>query len=180
MKAFTLVALSAVLATSQAAAELTLSSTDFRAGQSLSKAQEFNGFGCNGSNASPQLSWSGVPASTRSLAVTLYDPDAPTGSGWWHWLVYNLPADLQQLPSSASGSDAMPTSAIESRTDYGSLGFGGACPPAGDKPHRYQLTLFALDVEALPLPADTPAAQVGYYLNVHAIETATLEAHYQR
>lgn len=158
--------------------ELTLSSTDIQVGKMMPKTQEFAGFGCNGGNKSPQLSWSGAPAGTKSYAITAYDPDAPTGSGWWHWLAFNIPASVNQLAPGASGH--MPAGVVESRTDYGVPGFGGACPPKGDKAHRYQFTVFALDVEKLELAPDSSGALVGYYLNGHALAKTTLEALYQR
>ncbi|MBI1275531.1 YbhB/YbcL family Raf kinase inhibitor-like protein [bacterium] len=162
-----------------AAEPLALASKDIKAGQTLSADQVFNGFGCEGKNLSPQLSWKNIPAKTKSLAITAYDPDAPTGSGWWHWVVFNISVGTTELPTAASGSN-MPSGAIESMTDYGKPGFGGACPPKGDKPHHYIFTLWALDTESLPLGPNTPAAQVGYYLNQHKIETATLQATYAR
>ncbi len=164
----------------QAMADFRLTSTDIEAGQHMSKQEEFQGFGCDGANRSPQLSWSGAPAGTRSFAITVYDPDAPTGSGWWHWLAFNIPASVSSLAGGASGTDAMPAGATESRTDYGVPGFGGACPPQGDKAHRYQFTVFALDTEQLPLDSGSSGALVGYMLNAHTLGSARLEALYQR
>lgn len=178
MKYSTLI-LAGSLLSAQALADFTLSSSDIRAGEMMPKQQEFQGFGCDGGNLSPQLSWQGAPAGTRSFAITAYDPDAPTGSGWWHWLAFNIPADTTSLASGASGN-TMPAGSVESRTDYGSVGFGGACPPAGDKAHRYQFTVFALNTDKLDLPADSSGALVGYYLNAHALGKATLESLYQR
>jgi Raf kinase inhibitor-like YbhB/YbcL family protein len=154
----------------------TLSSPAFKAGGMLGQTEEFAGFGCTGSNISPALNWSGAPAGTRSFALTLYDPDAPTGSGWWHWVVFNLPADAKGL--SAGAGDAakalLPAGALQSRTDFGKPGYGGPCPPVGDKPHHYIFTVFALKTDKLPLEADAPAAMVGYYLNQQKLGTATL------
>jgi len=175
-----LILLSAAALWSQAAlADFRLQSTDIRAGKSMPKAQEFNGFGCEGENLSPQLSWTGAPEGTKSFAITAYDPDAPTGSGWWHWLTFNIPADVTSLKTGASGQ-AMPDGSVESRTDYGVPGFGGACPPKGDKAPRYQFTVFALNTEKLDLAPDSSGALVGYYLNGHALAKTTLEALYQR
>ena len=171
--------LAAALISHPALAEFRLTSTDIQVGKIMSKQQEFQGFGCDGANLSPQLSWDGAPAGTRSYAITVYDPDAPTGSGWWHWLTFNLPASVTSLAAGASGT-AMPAGSIESRTDYGVAGFGGACPPQGDKAHRYQFTVFALDTDKLDLGADSSGALVGYYLNAHALGKATLETLYQR
>lgn len=163
-------------------AEMTLSSTDIFAGQKMEKNHEFSGFGCTGKNLSPQLSWKDAPSNTKSFAITAYDPDAPTGSGWWHWVVTNVPSTTTSLQTGAGAesSKSMPVGSQTFRTDYGSKSFGGACPPKGDKAHRYQFKVYALNVENLELPPESSAALVGYYLNSHAIEVATLEALYQR
>lgn len=162
-----------------ARAEMVLASTDIQDGQMLPMAQVFNSFGCTGENKSPQLSWTGVPENAKSLALTVYDPDAPTGSGWWHWVAFNIPVSVSALDTAASKS-AMPEGSIESMTDFGSTGFGGACPPEGDKPHRYIFTLHALDVEKLDLDDKASGAMVGYYLNNHSIEKASITATYGR
>jgi Raf kinase inhibitor-like YbhB/YbcL family protein len=140
------------------------------------KQQEFNSFGCTGQNLSPALHWQNVPANTQSLAVTVYDPDAPTGSGWWHWTVVNLPPQTTHLLPGGP----LPTGAIEGRTDYGSATFGGACPPEGDKPHRYIITVWALDVSSLPIDSQSSGALVGYYLNAHKLAKASLTVRYGR
>ena len=155
----------------------TLKSSDI--GGQLSKMQVFDGFGCNGKNVSPQLSWSGAPKGTKSFAVTVFDPDAPTGSGWWHWIVVNIPADIHELKAGVSGK-AMPKGALEVKNDYGTIGFGGACPPKGDKPHRYIFTVHALDVEKLPVKEDTNAPIVGFQINAHTIAKASLISHFGR
>ena len=163
------------------AAEFVLESTDVTEGQALDSRQVFKGFGCEGGNVSPQLSWRGAPAGTRSFAVTVYDPDAPTGSGWWHWTVVNLPPATSSLPAGAgSAGGKLPAGAVQGRTDYGRSGFGGACPPVGDKPHRYQFTVWALKVEQLPLDENASGAMVGYMLNSHALAKAQLTATYRR
>lgn len=163
------------------AESFTLTSPDIKSEQALTKQQEFNGFGCNGANQSPALQWSGLPEGTKSLALTVYDPDAPTGSGWWHWVVFNLPADTKSLPANIDSSGkGLPSTAIQSRTDFGATGFGGACPPTGDKPHRYQFTLHALKTDKLDLNADAMPAMVGYMLHMNRLGTAQLTATYQR
>ncbi len=174
-------AVAVFMATANAQA-LELTSTDVRAGEPMPKAQEYRGFGCDGGNISPQLAWSEVPAGTHSFAVTAYDPDAPTGSGWWHWVVFNIPADVRELPTGAGdpASGLAPAAAVQSRTDYGSAGFGGACPPVGHGPHRYQFKLFALDVDRLDLSPDSSAALVGFMLGAHKLDVAELEATYER
>tara|TARA_R110001592_G_scaffold258236_2_gene522023 strand:+ start:4359 stop:4928 length:570 start_codon:yes stop_codon:yes gene_type:complete len=180
-----LFAFSTLIATSlsqSAQAEMRISSKDIKAGELMPKAQEFAGFGCSGDNLSPQLTWKNPPADTKSFAITAYDPDAPTGSGWWHWVLVNIPATVSTLVTGAGNpeKDLLPEGSQSFKTDYGSKSFGGACPPEGDKAHRYQFKVFALNVEKLELPEDGSAALVGYYLNSHAIETATLEALYKR
>jgi len=113
--------------------------------------------GCNGQNISPALNWSNAPAGTKSFAVTAYDPDAPTGSGWWHWVMYNIPADATGLVAGAGNGRNAPRGSQEGRTDFGSKGYGGPCPPAGDKPHHYHFTVFALKVDKLDVPGDATA-----------------------
>ena len=144
--------------------------------------QRFAEPGVGGTNISPGLAWSGAPEGTRSYAITCFDPDAPTGSGWWHWVVFNLPADLRDLPEGAGDGAAphLPASAIQSRTDFGAPGYGGACPPEGSAPHRYEIKLWALDVEKLDLAPDASGAMVGFFLNAHKVAVADLTATYGR
>lgn len=163
---------------SPALAQMTLTSPDMAEGGTLGAAQVFDGFGCTGANRSPALEWSGVPMGTESLVVTAYDPDAPTGSGWWHWTVFNIPADTIGLASGAS-SDGLPEAAIEGRTDFGSPGFGGACPPPGSV-HRYIFTVHALGVAELPLDEGASGAMVGYMARANALDQATLTVTYGR
>ncbi|MBI5520595.1 MAG: kinase inhibitor [Desulfovibrio sp.] len=159
---------------------LTLTSTDLREGGQVAQAQILSGFGCTGGNVSPQLAWTGAPAGTKSFALTMYDPDAPTGSGWWHWVVFNIPAAARELPRGAgSGGAVLPAGAVQSRTDFGKPGYGGPCPPPG-KPHRYVLTLFALDVERLDLAPDSPAAMVGFNLGAHTLARTSITTVYGR
>ncbi len=176
-----LIALAALIATPIAQA-FELSSQDIQAGQPMPKAQEYKGFGCDGSNLSPHLAWRNPPAGTKSFAITAYDPDAPTGSGWWHWVSYNIPANVSELPTGAGdpATKLAPSGMVQHRTDFGAAGFGGACPPKGDKPHRYQFRIFALDVEKLEIPPEGSAALVGFMLNGHTLGVAVLEALYQR
>jgi len=141
----------------------------------LSLNEVFNGFGCTGKNISPELSWAGAPKGTKSFAVTVYDKDAPTGSGWWHWLVINISKDTHAIKQGTA-----PKGALETLTDFGKSGFGGACPPEGDKAHAYTFTVFALDVEHLDLKENSSPALVGYMLNAHAIEKASLISYYKR
>lgn len=153
----------------------TLSSTDITDGGLLADAQvQAKG------NTSPQLSWSGAPEGTRSYALTVYDPDAPTGSGFWHWTVANIPADVTELRTGAGspGGD-LPRGAIQGRTDYGKAGFGGAAPPAGHGPHRYIVTVFAVDVESLDVTADDSGAVFGFNLFFHTLAKASITAVYE-
>jgi len=147
-------------------------------GATLPDAQVFNSFGCSGGNQSPMIMWNNVPPGTQSLALTMYDPDAPTGSGWWHWVVFNIPSGMAGLPANASGK--LPKGAIESVTDYGNPGYGGACPPVGSPPHHYIFTLYALKVKTLPLDAKTPPAMVGFYVNQNTLAKATVTLLYGR
>lgn len=162
------------------AENFTLSSKDLT-GQ-LTEQQVFSGFGCTGKNISPHLQWKNAPPETKSFAVTVYDPDAPTGSGWWHWVVFNIPPSVTQLDADAGNParELAPNGSIESVTDYGRPGFGGACPPVGDKPHRYVFTVYALKVEKLDLNSASPPAMVGYYLNNNALAKASLISYYGR
>ena len=165
-----------------AAEEFTLISPTIKPNAVLSIDQVFNGFGCTGKNISPALKWSGEPAKTKSFAVTVYDPDAPTGSGWWHWMVYNIPADVHELAEGAGDASGkrLPPGAVQGRTDFGTAGFGGACPPEGDKPHRYIFQVYALKVEKLDLPAEASAAMVGFMLNANKLAVAKFTAQYRR
>ena len=162
-----------------------LTSQSFQDGDYLAEAhilsQDF-GFGCAGGNKSPQLSWSGAPAGTKSFAVTCYDPDAPTGSGFWHWLVVNIPANVSELPLDARNprSPKLPQGALQTRTDFGTPGYGGPCPPQGDHPHRYLFTVFAVGVDSLPVNADTSAAVIGFQLNFNTLAKAAIMGLYKR
>ena len=157
-----------------------LSSTDITQGQIMDKRQEFQGFGCSGENLSPQLSWSGAPEGTKAFAIFAYDPDAPTGSGWWHWQAVNIPANVTSLPAGAGdpSQNLMPKGSVQLNNDYGVKGFGGACPPVG-RVHRYQFTVHALS-QALELPENASAALTGYMVNAHSIASSTVEALYRR
>jgi Raf kinase inhibitor-like YbhB/YbcL family protein len=164
------------------AADLTLTSPKLKPDAPMAMEQFFNGFGCNGKNISPELNWTKVPAGTKGLALTVYDPDALTGSGWWHWLIFNIDPKVPSLAANAGDPTAQvaPKGSVQSRTDFGQTGYGGPCPPAGDKPHHYIFTLYALDVNKLPLDESASGAMVGLYLNQHAIQKAQLTVLYSR
>ena len=172
-----------VLSVSQAgAAAFTLTSPTIKDGGSLPVEHVFNNFGCTGKNQSPKLEWRNMPAGTQSFALTVYDPDAPTGSGWWHWVLFDIPANVTslQLDASSVAAKALPAGAVESLTDFGAPGFGGACPPPGDKPHRYIFTLYALNVPTLGLDAKAMPAMVGFNLQGKILGKATLTGVYSR
>lgn len=173
------IAFTASVSTSASAAEFRLFSSDIKEGH-VGEAQVFNSFGCKGENISPQLNWEGAPEGTKSFVLTMYDPDAPTGSGWWHWLVVDIPASAKELPR-GSGSDKapLPKGARQMRTDYGKPGYGGPCPPPGN-PHRYIFTLYALKVDKLDVDADASAALVGFMTNANSLGKATFTATYKR
>jgi Raf kinase inhibitor-like YbhB/YbcL family protein len=162
------------MCTTAQAQEFKLSSNDIQDGTQLGTSQIQNGSGCSGRDISPALSWSGAPVSTKSFAVTVFDPDAPTGSGWWHWTIVNIPKNVHELPRDAGNRDGsmVPAGAVQGRTDFGSPGFGGACPPSGT--HRYHFKVWALDVDKLPVDRESSGALVGALLNSHSIATAEL------
>ena len=171
-----------MLAVSPALAQKTFTLTSNDLGGQATKTQEFNGFGCSGKNESPQLSWANTPEGTKSFAVTMYDPDAPTGSGWWHWLVFDIPANVNELVANA-GNPALakaPKGAIQSITDYGAKGFGGPCPPPGHGQHQYIITVHALKIDKLGLDENANAAVVGYYLWNNTLVKASIVAYYER
>lgn len=158
----------------------TLKSKDLN-GQ-VTSHQVLNGFGCAGENLSPELSWENAPAGTKSFAITVYDKDAPTGSGWWHWVVFDIPAGSTELKPGAGdvAKKLLPEGAIQSITDFGSAGYGGPCPPQGDKPHQYIITVYALKTNTLGLDAKASPALVGYYLYGNTLAKASIVAYYQR
>ena len=159
-----------------------LTSTDIEANGTIQMEQVFGGFGCTGGNISPALAWSGAPAETKSFALLVHDPDAPTGgAGWWHWLVVNLPAGTTALAKNAGKADGanLPDGAVQVSTDFGSPGWGGPCPPVGDKPHRYNFTLYALAVDRLDV-SGASASLVGYMVNGNALAKATFTGKFGR
>ena len=162
------------------AQEFMLKTNDFY-GQ-LTQTQVFSGFGCNGKNISPSLQWINAPQDTKSFAFNVYDPDAPIGSGWWHWIIFNISPAINELKADAGNlqKDLAPKGSVQSVTDFGKPGFGGACPPAGDKSHRYIFTVYALNTAKLDLDEKAPPAMVGFFLNQHVIAKASLIAYYGR
>ena len=158
----------------------TVTSVDFTNGGTIPMAQVFNSFGCSGGNQSPALHWSGVPAGTKSFAVTIYDPNAPTGSGWWHWIIYDIPANVTALPRNAGDPRRRlaPRGSVQTRSDFGTPGYGGPCPPKGDDEHRYMFKVYALDVAKLPVKPDSMA--IPLHLHFHSLAQAILTGTYAR
>jgi Raf kinase inhibitor-like YbhB/YbcL family protein len=154
----------------------TVESNDVAAGQQMSDAQVYDGFGMTGQNISPELRWHGFPAETKSFAVTCYDPDAPTGSGFWHMVLLDVPASVTELATGAVSGDrsGLPAGAFCVRNDYGSNDFGGAAPPAGDPPHRYVFAVHAVDVDTLGVNSDVSAAVAGFNLRFHTLARAVM------
>ena len=153
-----------------------LRSDDVAHEELMNENHVFDGWGMTGGNISPSLAWSGFPAETKSFAVTCFDPDAPTGSGFWHWIVLNIPASVTELETNAAGTDGagLPKGAFHVRNDYGVKDFGGAAPPEGDAPHRYVFAVHALDVESLDVNDEVSPAVAGFNLRFHTIARAVL------
>lgn len=174
--------LSTTLACCKPTLALELTSPTIAPGGTVPAAQRYSGFGCAGGNLSPALEWRDVPSGTHSFALTLYDPDAPTGSGWWHWVLIDMPARTRALPAGAGAADgaALPAGAEQLRNDFGTRAYGGPCPPVGAPPHRYVFTLYALKVGRLPLPANASAAMAGFLIRADTIDSARLTVRYGR
>jgi Raf kinase inhibitor-like YbhB/YbcL family protein len=144
--------------------------------------QVFNGFGCTGKNISPALNWTDAPTETKSFAITMFDPDAPTGSGWWHWLIFDIPATVNEIVEGAGNplNGLAPIESVQSMTDYGTTGYGGPCPPVGHGTHQYIITIHALDIEKLGLDEKANPALVGFNINAHTIQKASLVIYFRR
>jgi hypothetical protein len=167
--------------TVRGSATFTLASLDITDGKKISEAQVFNSLGCSGRNISPALAWSNVPAGTKSFALLVHDPDAPTGSGWWHWIVYNIAGDVTSLPADAGDpkKSLMPALTVQGRNDYGTRGYGGPCPPPG-KPHHYYFRLYALKVPKLDVSDDATAALISANVNANSLGVAQILGLYGR
>ncbi|MGH6990316.1 MAG: YbhB/YbcL family Raf kinase inhibitor-like protein [Stellaceae bacterium] len=161
---------------------LRVTSPDIVRGIFVSQKQVANTFGCHGGNISPEIKWSHGPDGTKSYAVTIFDPDAPTGSGFWHWVIFNIPPNVTELMPNAGDLKAglAPKGAMMARTDFGVAGYNGPCPPPGDRPHRYRITVFAVNVPHLAGDENTPAALIGFELHFHTIAKGELIGRYGR
>jgi len=173
-RVFGTVALMTMLGSTAQAFELT--STDIATGQTMADRFTFNGMGCKGDNVSPALSWKDAPEGTKSFAIMVHDPDAPTGgAGIWHWVAYNIPASVMSLPQGAGTPDGskMPAGSIQVSTDYLMPGYSGPCHPPGAA-HSYNFTIYALKVDKLKLPPNATGSMAGYFINMYAIGSATV------
>jgi Raf kinase inhibitor-like YbhB/YbcL family protein len=187
MKKLTTLAAVAVLAlasqTSFAKDSFKLSSSDIKAGSRIDMKHVFKGFGCEGGNVSPALSWSGAPAGTKSFALMVHDANAPTGgAGWWHWVAYNIPAEAIGLDQGAGTADGakLPKGSAQANTDFGAPGWGGPCPPEGHGVHKYVFTVYAIKTDKLDIPAGATASLAGYMINGNSLASAKLLGTYSR
>jgi Raf kinase inhibitor-like YbhB/YbcL family protein len=163
------------------AADFTVTSPTIKDQGNLPKLHVLNGFGCTGDNKSPELNWTNVPEGTQSFAITAFDPDAPTDSGWWHWVAINIPATSRGVKVGAStDANALPAGTIQLRSDFGNAAFGGACPPENTKPHKYVFSVYALKVKTIGIPADSSAALTSFMIKANAIAKSSITAYYGR
>jgi Raf kinase inhibitor-like YbhB/YbcL family protein len=168
--------------TAQPASAFEISSPAAGSDKTIQMKNVANTFGCTGSGISLPLVWKDVPKSAKSLAISIYDPDAPTGSGFWHWVVVNLPPDTTSLPEGAGevGNAKLPAGTVQARNDAGFAGYLGPCPPQGDPPHRYVITIFAVNKDKLDIDANTSGAVVGFNLHFTTIDKASVTYTYGR
>lgn len=171
--ALKLLAVAASLPASALAMEL--KSSSFENGGTIPLRHALNSLGCEGQNVSPALQWSDAPSETKSFAVTMFDPDAPTDSGWWHWVLVNIPANVTNLDERSQPRDALATN-----TDFGLSGYRGPCPPTGAEPHRYVVTVYALDVSTLPLAVTSSGAMASFMINSHLLAKASMTGYLGR
>jgi Raf kinase inhibitor-like YbhB/YbcL family protein len=159
---------------------LTVTSSVFGDGQPIPQSAVFHDMGCTGNNQSPDLSWSGAPAGTRSFAVTMYDPDAPTTVGFVHWVLFDIPAKVTSLAQGAGSDKHAGVGATHGFTDYGFARYGGPCPPPGDPPHHYHLTVYALDLDKLGVDETTTYAKFRFMTRGHILATGEITGLYAR
>jgi Raf kinase inhibitor-like YbhB/YbcL family protein len=155
-----------------------LISSEWHDGGRVPHENVFNGSGCGGANISPELRWSDAPSGTKSFAITIFDPDAPTGGGWWHWVIFNIRATVFELPAGAGNKESTPAG-VQCRNDYGEPGYGGPCPPPGST-HRYLVRAYALDVEKLPFGSEMPPGKMAKQIEAHSIGVAKLMVRFGR
>jgi Raf kinase inhibitor-like YbhB/YbcL family protein len=158
--------------------QFVLKSNSLNAGQMVPEDFIFNGEGCNGKNISPQLEWQGEPEGTKSFAITVFDPDAPTDGGWRHWTVVNIPGNVHKIEQGASNNHQLPQGAVEVESDFEQTQYGGPCPPHGDNPHRYVFTVYALKAEHLNIDADADRVTVETSLEQNTLGKASFTVRY--
>ncbi|MBW4888831.1 YbhB/YbcL family Raf kinase inhibitor-like protein [Mucilaginibacter sp. HMF5004] len=180
MKLFSILFISLLCAQLSFSQTFTLKSADL--GGQFTNQFTASSFGCNGNNKSPQLSWANAPEGTKSFAITMYDPDAPTGSGFWHWVMVNIPSSIHELKQGAGDvkSNVAPAGSLQSMNDTGAPGYQGPCPPAGDSPHHYLITIYALKTENLGTTATSTAALTGFMLGQQALAKASIVVYAKR
>jgi Raf kinase inhibitor-like YbhB/YbcL family protein len=156
-------------------------SSEWHDGGIVPKENVFNGSGCSGANISPQFHWFNAPSGTKSFAITIFDLDVPTGGGWWHWVIFNIPGTIFELPAGAGNKESrgLPPASVQCRNDYGEPGYGGPCPPTGS-PHRYLVKVFALNVEKLLFGSETPSGKMAKQIETHSIGVARLTVKFGR
>jgi Raf kinase inhibitor-like YbhB/YbcL family protein len=181
-KLFATFCLTALAATTYAVADIKIESPDMDAGKKMALAQVGNQNGCTGSNISPAVAWKDLPEGTRSVAVTMFDPDARQGSGFWHWIIYNIPPQSTALPADAGNpnSGVKPVQAILGKNDAGTNDYTGACPPVGERDHRYILSVWALGIDALPKEAGLSGTAFKGYLDKYSLGSKNLIVKYGR
>jgi Raf kinase inhibitor-like YbhB/YbcL family protein len=182
MPGFAIFLAALLLGSSASALAFELASPQLADGGTIAREQVHGGAGCAGGNVSPALAWKDAPPGTKSFAVTVFDPDAPTGRGWWHWVIFDIPAAATGLPRDAGNAKAKlaPEGSVQSVNDFGETGYAGPCPPPGDRPHRYVFTVYALKVARLRAPGHSPGGAVASRIEAEAIGRAAITARYGR
>lgn len=155
-------------------------SSSLKPGEKVPESYVFNGYGCRGKNISPSLEWSKAPQGTKSFAITVFDPDAPTDHGWWHWAVLNIPPDVNKIEEGASNKGLLPKSAVEVVTDFGIAHYGGPCPPKGDRPHRYVFTVYAMKKDKLEVDKKLKAEDIKKSIEENSLDKASFTVNYGR